>query len=83
LTKGQLRKLNALKKSVGPAIGQRAFAQWLASQPQARGGGDRIAELIATAVWDMIKKKKVSIPRGGYFVKRGRGRVLVTSGKSG
>ena len=29
LTKGQLRKLNALRKSVGPDIGERAFAQWL------------------------------------------------------
>ena len=35
LTKGQLRKLNSLRKSVGNDIGERAFAEWLA----ARGGG--------------------------------------------
>ena len=29
LTKGELRKLNALRKSVGPDIGEKAFAQWL------------------------------------------------------
>lgn len=29
LTKGQLRKLNALRKSVGEDIGERAFAEWL------------------------------------------------------
>ena len=32
LTKGQLRKLRALKKSVGDGIGERAFSEWLASQ---------------------------------------------------
>ena len=32
LTKGQLRKLNALRKSVGQDIGERAFAEWLAWQ---------------------------------------------------
>ena len=38
LTKGQLRKLNALRKSVGDEIGERAFATWLSEQT---GGGDR------------------------------------------
>ena len=33
LPKGQLRKLNALRKSVGNDIGERAFAEWLAAQP--------------------------------------------------
>lgn len=32
LTKDRLRKLNALRRSVGPKIGERAFAEWLASQ---------------------------------------------------
>ena len=32
LTKGQLRKLTALRKSVGDEIGERTFATWLASQ---------------------------------------------------
>ena len=31
LTKGQLRKLTALRKSVGDEIGERTFATWLAS----------------------------------------------------
>ena len=29
LTKGQVRKLNALRKSVGDAIAEEAFAKWL------------------------------------------------------
>ena len=37
LTKGQRRKLNALRKSVGDEIGAQAFSAWLSSQ---RGGGN-------------------------------------------
>ena len=35
LTKGQVRKLNALRKSVGDEIGEMAFAAWLSSQSAA------------------------------------------------
>ncbi len=34
LTKGELRKLNALKKSVGDRIGERAFVQWLRNKTE-------------------------------------------------
>ena len=40
LTKGQRRKLNALRKSVGDEIGAQAFAAWLSSQ-QAAGATAR------------------------------------------
>ena len=33
LTKGQIRKLNALRKSLGTKIAARAFTQWLKAQP--------------------------------------------------
>ena len=74
LTKGQLRKLNALRKSVGPAIGERAFVEWL---KKANPQGDRYANLIAEAVHAVLKKKRLSLPRGGYLVRRVRGWVLV------
>ena len=35
LTKGQRRKLNALRKSIGNEIAERAFLEWLSSQPSA------------------------------------------------
>ena len=38
LTKGQRRKLSALRKSVGDDIGEQAFAAWLSSQSAASGG---------------------------------------------
>ena len=74
LTKGQLRKLNALRKSVGPAIGERAFVKWL---KKANPKGDRNADLIAEAVQRVLRDKRLRIPRGGYLVRRVRGWILV------
>ncbi len=76
LPKGQLRKLNTLRKSVGPAIADEAFAKWLAetSEPP---GADENAEVISDALWGLIQERKLMIRRGGYIVRRGRGRVIV------
>ena len=74
LTKGQLRKLNALRKSVGPAIGERELVEWL---KRANTEGDRNADLIAEAVHRVIRDKRLRIPRGGYLVRRVRGWVTV------
>ena len=74
LTKGQIRKLNALRKSVGPAIGERAFVKWL---KKANPKGDRNADLIAEAVQRVLKEKRLSIPRGGYLVRLVRGWVII------
>ena len=79
LKKGELRKLNALRKSLGPDIAERAFAEWLATQPVAEAERtDKNAELIGQALHDLLVAKNIQIPRGGYLVKRGRGRVIVT-----
>ena len=80
LPKGQLRKLNALRKSVGKDIGNKAFGQWLRGQEKGKAEAEAVdkgAELIEKAVAALVKKKKLSIPRGGYLVRRGRGRVIV------
>ncbi len=78
LTKGQLRKLNALRKSVGPAIGERAFVKWLKkANSEKNTEGDRNADLIAEAVYGVIRDKRLRIPRGGYLVRRVRGWVIV------
>lgn len=79
LSKGQMRKLNALKKSVGDDIGEKAFEEWLktAAKPP-KPVVDRNAELIASAVEDLIAKQKLVIPNTGYLLKRGRGRAIVT-----
>lgn len=76
LTKGQLRKLNALRKSVGHEIGERAFAEWLSSRA-AEKETDKNAELIAGSLWALIEQGQLRIRPGGYIVKRGRGRIIV------
>ena len=80
LTKGQLRKLSALKKSVGDEVGERAFAEWLALQ----GAGqepDGNAAMIVDTLWPMVQKGRLAIPRGGYRIRRGRGRIIVEAAK--
>ncbi len=82
LTKSQMRKLLALRRSVGEDIGTKAFTQWLKMQGKVKEIEDKNAELIAKELVDLIKKKKVSIPRGGYLIKRSRGRVIVRAAES-
>ena len=81
LTKGQLRKLNALRKSVGNDIGERAFSEWLDSQTVAIRA-DKNAERIADTLWPLIEQGALKIPRGGYIVKRGRGRIVAEAVES-
>ena len=80
LTKGQLRKLNALKKSVGEGIAGRAFSEWLSSQP-AGAAPDVNAALVVDTLWPLVQQGTLSIPRGGYLLKRGRGRIVVEPAK--
>lgn len=83
LTKGHLRKLNALRKSIGPEIAERAFAEWLNSQPTSDGvQTDPVAERIAETLWQLVEKENLTFPRGGYLVRRGRGRVVVEPAKT-
>ena len=80
LSKGQLRKLNALRKSLGNKIGERAFAAWLVQAANAPAAPqiDKNAQLIADTLGQLVNAKKLRIPRGGYLVSRGRKRVIVT-----
>lgn len=82
LTRMQLRKLNALRKSVGDEIGTSAFVEWLDTQPeQSSLQADKNANRIAEALHGLIQAKKLTIPRGGYILRRGRGRVIVEPAK--
>ena len=81
LTKGQRRKLNALRKSVGDAVGEKAFAEWLASQVGA-AKPDGNAAMIVDTLWPMVEQGTLAIPRGGYLIRRGRGRIFVEPARS-
>ena len=77
LTKGQLRKLNALRKSLGPAIADEAFSKWLAQPANDEPQADENARVIADTLWGLIQEGRLQIRRGGYMVRRGRGRIIV------
>ena len=78
LTKGELRKLNALRKSVGEDTGEQAFLEWLRKKTAVMTESeDKNAALIADTLMPLIEQNKLRIPRGGYLILRGRGRVVV------
>ena len=82
LTKGQLRKLRALRNSVGDEIGEKAFAEWLASQDGAKRKFDGNAATIIDTLWPLVEQGTLAIPRGGYLIRRGRGRIIVEPARS-
>lgn len=76
LTKGELRKLNALRKSIGPDLAEEAFAKWYARHAEGSGVNDPNIEKFEEALSPLVDK--VRIPRGSaYAVRRGRGRFIV------
>ena len=77
LSKGEIRKLNALRKSVGNEIGDKAFAEWLSSRSAGSNEEDRNAETIVDTLWPLVEEGGLMIPRGGYLLRRGRGRIIV------
>ncbi len=81
LAKGQLRKLRALRKSLGDEIADRTFVEWLASQRAAGAAPDRNATLIVDTLWPLVQQGTLSLPRGGYLIRRGRGRIIVELAK--
>ena len=85
LTKGEVRKLNALRKSVGDKIADKAFAQWYRQKASAKAISpvDKNAALIASTLGPLAKAGKLKIGRGGYLVKRARERVIVSRGVGG
>ncbi len=76
LSKGQIRKLNALRKSIGDALGEEAFRKWL-EQPKVATTEvqlDPVAEMIVEALKPLANKKNVNLGLYGYSVKRARGK---------
>ena len=82
LTKSQIRKLTALRKSLGPDIADEAFAKWIAQQSKSVPE-DRNAAVIAEAPMPLGGQGTLRILRGGYLVHRGRCRVIAEPVKEG
>jgi len=76
LTKGQIRKLNALRKSVGDILGEDVFKKWLAEQmaKEEEVKTDPNAEKILDALEPLSNDKELNLGRYGYSIKRARGK---------
>ena len=76
LTKGHLRKLAALKKSVGDDLGEEVFAKWLARQAAAQKV-DPVAEKIEQALAGFASDRKFNLGVYGYTIRRARGKGAI------
>ena len=76
LTKGQLRKLNALKKSIGDKLGKEAFAKWLKENAKVKAAppSDPVVAKIQKALASLARDKSIKLENSGYTIKRARGR---------
>jgi len=75
LTKGQLRKLNALRKSVGDNIAEEAFTKWLEAQSKvSKEARDPVADVLVAALAHLQHDKAFRLGRRGYIVRRAKGR---------
>ena len=83
LTKGQIRKLNALRKSLGDDIADKAFSEWLSTiEKENEKAVDENAEAISDAIAQLVDEKDIRFPRGGYLVSRWRDRITVKPAKT-
>ena len=76
LTKGQVRKLNALRKSVGDDLAEDVFAKWLKRQAasQDKAKSDPVAVKIAGALAEFENDPKFKLGNHGYTVRRAKGK---------
>ena len=76
LTKGQVRKLNALRKSVGDDLAEEVFEKWLqrqASEKSKEQQDDPIAARIAETLAELATDPTFNLGNYGYTVVRARG----------
>ena len=75
LTKGQLRKLNVLRKSVGDELGEEVFAKWLAQQAAASAPKvDPVAAKFEDALAGFADDRSFNLGVYGYTIRRARGK---------
>ena len=75
LTKGQVRKLNALRKSVGDDIAENAFGKWMTAQSKTpKDVRDRVADALVAALDQFKDDKTFNLGTKGYVVRRAKGK---------
>ena len=76
LTRGLVRKLNALRKSVGDELAEEVFAKWLEREAasQAKGNPDPVAVKIAEVLAGFENDPKFNLGNHGYTLRRAKGK---------
>ena len=75
LTKGQVRKLNALRKSLGDNIAEDAFGKWMKSQSKTpKEARDPVADALVAALSNLKSDKGFRLGTKGYVVRRAKGK---------
>ena len=75
LTKGQLRKLNALRKSIGDDIADVAFGKWMKTQSKTpKDVGEPVADALVAALSNLKSDKSFKLGTKGYVVRRAKGK---------
>jgi hypothetical protein len=73
LTKGEIRKLNALKKSIGDELGQKAFDEWRKANSKSEKS-DKVAERIVSILSSAEGVESLNLGAKGYTIFKSRGR---------
>ena len=75
LTKGQVRKFNALRKSVGNDIAENAFGKWMKIQSKTpKEVRDPVAVALVAALSNLQNDKSFKLGNKGYVVRRAKGK---------
>lgn len=75
LTKGQIRKLKMLRKSIGDKLGEDAFSKWMKSESKSvpEDLPDPVAEKLLEALRSLESDASVKLGNWGYSVRRAKG----------
>ena len=76
LSKGELRKLNALRKSVGDELGEEVFIKWLTTKAAPAPKVDKVAEKIRAALESagFADDRGFRLGNYGYTIRKARGK---------
>ena len=76
LSKGQIVKLNALRKSVGDDLADSVFAKWLKRQASAVAveKDDPVATMLTDALAELAKDDSFRLGNQGYTIRRAKGK---------
>ncbi len=75
LNKGQVRKLNALRKSLGNDIAEDAFGKWMTAQTKTpKEVRDPVADALVAALANLNHDKSFKLGNKGYVVRRAKGK---------